>query len=516
MNNKYSVVVIFLLFSINSLFATNYYVATTGSDSNTGTSIGSPYATITKPLNSAIAGDTIWIQGGVYKYTSTISISKSGNQQKRICVMAYNNERPILDFSGCASGKRGISLTGSYWHFKGIDIRYARDNAFFMSGTSCGYNIIEFCSFYENQDTGLQMGDGAHDNNIINCDSYFNADPTDYGDADGFAPKLTVGSNNYFYGCRAWQNVDDGWDGYLRGATNMSTILENCWTWNNGFAKDWTDYGSKANGNGFKMGGADNSNSEQLNHNFTLINCLAFCNKAKGFDQNNNTGSMYIYNGTGFGHNSNDNYSGDNFSIPKVLSTGHEAVIINGLSHGGSVNLNAIVKQTTNSWNSGLTVTDDDFESIDTSGVAAPRNADGSLPEIKFMHLKESSKLVDAGTDCGYAFKGKAPDLGCFEVGMPYGSTTNTALIDIDLSMKVFQTNDKSLYVTFRTSSKNMYSWAIYNIGGQIVKSSKNNQACHGGNNFSVDIHELRNGIYLFRLSTGGKTRTSKVLINNN
>ncbi len=25
-----------------------------------------------------------------------------------------------------------------------------------------------------------------------NCDSYYNADPPDYGDADGFAPKLTV------------------------------------------------------------------------------------------------------------------------------------------------------------------------------------------------------------------------------------------------------------------------------------------------------------------------------------
>ena len=44
-------------------------------------------------------------------------------------------------------------------------------------------------------------------------DSYFDTDPVDYGDADGFAPKLTLGSGNYFFGCRAWKNCDDGLDG---------------------------------------------------------------------------------------------------------------------------------------------------------------------------------------------------------------------------------------------------------------------------------------------------------------
>jgi hypothetical protein len=40
------------------------------------------------------------------------------------------------------------------------------------------------------------------------------------------------------------------------------------------------------------MGGGDNSNRLGLMHHFILKDCLAFQNKAKGFDQNNNVGSM--------------------------------------------------------------------------------------------------------------------------------------------------------------------------------------------------------------------------------
>ena len=110
----------------------------------------------------------------------------------------------------------------------------------------------------------------------INCDSYYNADPSN-GNADGFAPKLDVGSGNYFYGCRAWQNSDDGYDGYLRGTNNVNTTLVNCWAFKNGYLKDGS--ASSGNGNGFKMGGSDD---KTLNHNFTIENCLSFQNRVKG------------------------------------------------------------------------------------------------------------------------------------------------------------------------------------------------------------------------------------------
>ena len=394
---------LFLLVSIVAK-ANVYYVATDGNDANTGTELSAPFKTITKACSKAVtAGDRIYVRAGTYACSSTIKLTKSGTATAPIYLEGYATERPFIDFSGTAFGSCGFSVTGSYWYIKGLDIGKAGDNGMHITGA---FNVIEWCSFYENKDSGLQLSGGAHDNKMLNCDSYWNADPTDYGDADGFACKMDVGTNNYFYGCRSWANVDDGWDGYLRGANNVTTILENCWTWRNGYAKDGTDYGAQANGNGFKMGGSDD---KTLEHNFILRNCVAFDNKAKGFDQNNNRGTMIIYNGTSFRN------KGNNFSIYLALDMGKTCNIVNCVNYGGNVNLQSFVNQQTNSWLSPFSVTEDDFVSLDTTGVSGPRGADGSLPVLPFLHLKASSNLIDAGTAVGITFSGSAPDLGAFE-----------------------------------------------------------------------------------------------------
>jgi hypothetical protein len=71
--------------------------------------------------------------------------------------------------------------------------------------------------------------------------------------------------------------------------------------------------------------------------------------------------------------------------------------------------------QETNSWLSQFVVTADDFLSLDIDSASAPRQADGSLPEIEFLHLAQGSDLIDAGVILGYPYKGGAPDLGAFE-----------------------------------------------------------------------------------------------------
>ncbi len=202
------------------------------------------------------------------------------------------------------------------------------------------YNRIEHCAFYENRDSGLQLSDDASYNQIINCDSYYNADPGN-GNADGFAPKLTVGTGNNFYGCRAWQNSDDGWDGYLRGSDNVSTILDSCWCFMNGYLKNGA--ASSGNGNGFEMGGGDNSNADSLRHHMTLKNCLAFDNRVKGFDQNNNRGTMILYNCTSY-------RNGTNYGMPGPVKSGESMILKNciALTSTGSL-WNKAIQQTAGS-----------------------------------------------------------------------------------------------------------------------------------------------------------------------
>jgi len=200
--------------------------------------------------------------------TAQITLSSNGiDTAKRSCLTGYMSERPILDFSSMGitrlSGSAdGIRLTGKYWLVKGLDIKGAQHNGIQINGGN--YNIVEFCAMYENRNTGLQLSTGASYNKIINCDSYYNRDSSSTsfdGNADGFSPKLDVGTGNYFYGCRSWQNSDDGWDGYVRpavpvaGKDTMKTTIENCWCFSNGYLKDGTR--GTGNGNGFKMGGGD-------------------------------------------------------------------------------------------------------------------------------------------------------------------------------------------------------------------------------------------------------------------
>jgi Right handed beta helix region len=405
MKNKILIYLFIILFAAasNTTLAKTIYVAANGNDANTGT-INYPFASIGKAVAIIVPGDSIMVRGGSYIINTTIRIpvSKSGRPGSLIYLFAYKQEKPIFDCSGMlvSSGNRGFFVMASYWHIYGLDIKGAGSNGMYVSGS---YNMIEFCVFRENADTGLHLCSGASYNEVLNCDSYYNADPTKEN-ADGFAAKVTVGSFNRFVGCRAWQNLDDGWDGYLRPADDVTTMIINCIAYKNGYLKDGSI--GEGDGNGFKLGGSDD---KSLRHNMVLTNCLAVGNKVKGFDQNNSRGSLTLNNCTAY--NNGVNYA---FWLP--LADGKTATITNCISYGkGDVKLAAFVEQKNNSWNLDLKLTNADFISMDETQLLAPRKPDGSLPDMLFLHPSAKSQLIDAGAVIGLPFSGKAPDLGCFE-----------------------------------------------------------------------------------------------------
>ena len=493
----YKALILFCLVILTSgaFAAKTYFVSNSGSDSNNGLSAGSPFATIPKAITLVVPGDTIYVRGGVYLYSSTISITKSGTAAAIYSLLAYPGERPVIDFSATSFGKKGISLSASYWHIKGFNFIKAGDNGMYIS--SGGNNVIEFCSFIENQDSGLQLSGGAHDNKIINCDSFYNADPTDYGDADGFSCKMDVGSNNSFYGCRSWLNVDDGWDGYLRGADNVSTTLENCWTWMNGYFKDGTDAGVNANGNGFKMGGSDD---KTLKHNFTLKNCVSFDNKAKGFDQNNNKGSMILYNCSGYQN------VGNNFSISATLATGKILEVKNCVAADNKVSLGSFAIQATNSWMPPFTVSSADFASLDTTGVAGPRKADGSLPDVHFLHLAAGSDLIDGGTNVGLPFKGNAPDLGAFESDF---ATSSVVISGAEKEFKA-QFDQQDLLISLNNQKKEPLRLQIFRMNGQLALATGISTM---DEKLKINCSRLLPGIYIVKIGSASQQWKAQKLV---
>lgn len=294
--------------------AVTYYVAPNGSLDADGLSETTPM-----PFHNAIAkaeaGDTILLKGGVYKYDSRIQIQQNGGPNEYISVHPQNElDRVVFDFSEMEfnGSNRGIQIYGNYWHFKNVEITGAGDNGMYVAGS---YNIIENCMFYNNRDTGLQIGRGYNYQNTINewpafnliknCTSFGNYDDETYGEnADGFAAKLTIGYGNVFDGCIAFRNSDDGWDLYAKeDSGNIGTVvLFNCVSFENGFLP-YPIQREDANGNaystyitrdgdgiGFKLGGST------MEGDVLLHNCLAFNNKLHGFGDNSNPGVINISN----------------------------------------------------------------------------------------------------------------------------------------------------------------------------------------------------------------------------
>ena len=498
--------IVFLAGCICAPLSAQWYVSPVGNDSNPGT-ITQPFLTIPKAHSVALAGDTIYVRGGTHELGATITLSKSGTSAEMYHLIAYPGERPLLDFSSMAtsSTNRGIRVSGSYWRLYGLDVQGAGDNGMNMSGSN---NIVEYCSFFENRDSGVQLDNGASSNHFINSDSYFNTDPL-FENADGFAPKLTVGSGNRFTGCRAWQNADDGWDGYLRGTNDVTTTLDQCWSFMNGYLKDGTPSLPNGDGNGFKMGGSDD---KLLRHNMVLIRCLAFDNRVKGFDQNNNRGSMSLINCTSYGN-------GTNYSIPGPIDSGMVATLTNCAVFGSTGTIMDSATLSTNSWMSPFVVTSSDFASFDTTGMRGPRNPDGSLPRLPFMRLADGSDLIDAGTSVSLPFFGTGIDIGSFEFDP---STFVASSGDIPDYFAVLQNYPNPFnpvtHIDYAIPSDGIVTFQIHDVMGRLLLTSSNMHEQAG--RFSLrwegsdtEGHALPTGVYFATLRFGRAARTLKLFL---
>ena len=472
------------------------YCSPQGNDNAGDGSEAAPFYSLQKAVDMAQPGDSIFMMAGTYVYDARINIYQSGTEDNPISVTAKGG-RAVLDFSAMPYHKhsdnpyQGVRLCGSYWHFYRIDITNASDNGMLIernkpTGGSASDvinateqahdNIIEECNFYKNGDTGLQMKNLASDNYIINCDSYLNCDEGQ-GDADGFAPKLSVGDGNYFYGCRAWLNSDDGWDVFFKKdggfGDNKTVILEECVTYKNGFLDENT-IAPDGNGNGYKMG------SDQGAMNLYMNRCLAVCNKSKGFDQNHNAGDIIMNNCTGMTLKSISDkaYS---YRIYESISSGHEVRLTNCIA----INDNAATDKVDK--NTGLPKPGENGKygeygrfQVDTSltgmstvccefshaapaeflnvenhaELIAPRNADGTLPYSTYARLKEGSKLIDRGAKVdatiyrginveGITYEGSAPDLGAYET-----KSTATAIESVSLMPTLASPDSGNIRVT--------------------------------------------------------------------
>lgn len=361
----------------NEAYQKDLYVATNGT-SNASGDIDSPLD-LNTAINYISKGHTIFVREGTYDALD-LATTHSGSSTGQKTLTSYNNETVI--FSGNSYVK------ASYWNIKGISITGSNSAGIRVTGNS---NTFESCKFYQNEDTGFQLGMGSdtdpltwpENNTIRYCSSFENVDVSGIN-ADGFAAKLGVGKGNLFDSCVSYNNRDDGWDLFnkLGDAKNEPVTIQNCIAYGNG-------------NNGFKLGG------EGYAVNHVITGCLAFKNNLDGFTDNFNTGVLTVSNCTSV---DNERYNYIFRFNPYATEDSEQSLFVNNISFRSNYD-----DTTVNDYIAGNiqncylfegennTITTNDFVSV-TAPSSYERNADQTIQYGDYMRPVPNSFLANSGT----------------------------------------------------------------------------------------------------------------------
>lgn len=524
---------------------TKFFVATDGNDENDG-SMESPLASIQKAQELATPGDTVYIRGGLYQpeendisdvdgiFASVTRLNKSGVEGNRINYWAYPGETPVFDFLNVKPAEKrvvGIRVTGSYIHIKGLELTgiqttittHTESYAIRSEGS---YNIFERLSLHDNVGTGLRHFNGGH-NLFLNIDSYKNWDNVseagigDNNDGFGIHPNSS-GVGNVIRGCRAWFNSDDGFD-IIRA--DAAVTIDNSWAFYNGFSPNFQSLGD---GTGFKVGGFAHDEEDRLPETIpshTIQFSIAARNKANGFYANHHLSGNYWYNNSAYLNTVNFNMLNrpTREDADNIDGDGYDHVLINNLSHiSGFVSRHFAYIDTskntvkTNSWELGSFLSSNDFVSLNIDLLTAPRNEDGSLPEVDFMKPTEGSRIVNSGTDIGFEFQSSAPDLGAIETSFTttvQNETEGSTPKGLTLEQNYPNPFNPTTNISYTVPNSGNVKITIYDVSGREIKTLLNEMKASGTYELVFDGSNLSSGIYFYQLQANGVSLLRKMIL---
>jgi uncharacterized repeat protein (TIGR02059 family) len=482
------ITLLLFLISCSVVSAKTYFVAPPdaspkGNDSNVGT-IDAPWATWNRAFDYRYvgAGDTVYFRGGVYPAHRTdgvgiLAFNLFGTKSDTICFFAYPPDMavgnlPILDNSNVIlnSGDHyGIRIAGNYIYVKGLVIRNLLGLASDAWKIAVNNSKFEFCTAHHIHGNGFHT-DNCTETYLINCDAFHCVDslnPTTSGagnNSSGFWDQNSSASRTgsvYYEYCRAWACGDEG----FVSSSASYTEWKGCWSFRNGVLSGL--------GHGFKIG-YFYPNVESLPLQRGIYNNVACFNRTTGFttnddidDDNPYDQSMDVFNNTLYQNGYQNSHPSAGLQIFQNDGTQEQMearVFKNNISYDNEDYelfedhpATCYYTSSNNSWDmTGLTITDDDFISVDSTGITAPRQADGSLPENNcynyFLKLASTSDLINKGVDVGLPFLGNAPDLGYSE----YLSTSVSPSIPVYLSSIIENATPSRVEMTYSLTLANI------------------------------------------------------------
>ena len=226
MNNIIKIILLPIIFTFYT-FGSDYYISNSGSDSNSGTSISSPWKTISK-VNSILLkpGDRIsFRRGNIWK--EKLNISYSGTSNNPIYIGAYGTgENPVFDgnneFQYLISLKTDVSyITIDGLFLKNCDPQYSGGARGIIYSNSNNHNlIIKNCYFRQDKistSSSYAVIYGKDPSYVLidSCDFsggsimvYFRSNNSNHRDVHHI-----VVTNNYFHEINARLNTGSQYDG---------------------------------------------------------------------------------------------------------------------------------------------------------------------------------------------------------------------------------------------------------------------------------------------------------------
>lgn len=118
-----------------------YYVAVTGSDTNSGKSLTAPFKNFAKAMQVVAPGDTVLIDDGVYN--QKLQPITNGTQSKPIVIRAINDGKVVVNGGG---NSIPVDLQKNWYILEGLVARNGFENVIKITGR---HNTVKRSTFYD-------------------------------------------------------------------------------------------------------------------------------------------------------------------------------------------------------------------------------------------------------------------------------------------------------------------------------------------------------------------------------
>jgi hypothetical protein len=278
-------VLLALAAATSEVAAATYYLATNGNDTPNNGSIGSPWYSINRAMQTMKAGDALQVRGGRYYYNTMQTINKGGSATWTQ-VVNYPGEYPVLDYRNVPlpynpALPTAINITVSNVYVAGLRL----ENGYAISGiSSTGSNItINGCAVYWFGGSGIWCKSPTYStsnalvsnitiqsctvqacvqtNNPANAGWVYKPEWRQNNGGWPFALGISNASSASIIGCSSWENYGEGID-LLRCSGNNLNVKNN-WAKDNFSINIYIDnvLGSSSRYVDVNSNTADNTNS---------------------------------------------------------------------------------------------------------------------------------------------------------------------------------------------------------------------------------------------------------------